>query len=65
MKKVKLQERVTKGTYEKPISKSYYVVVPSGFVEALGWKKGDILYSIVIDHSINGKTVKGVFYFKP
>ena len=65
VKKVKLQERVTKGTYEKPLAKTYYVAVPSGYVEALGWKKGDILYATVVEHKVEGKQVKGVLYFKP
>jgi len=65
VKKVKLQERVTKGTYEKPLAKTYYVAVPSGFVEALGWKKGDTLIPKVIDYEVMpGKKVKGIFYFK-
>lgn len=63
-KKVKLQERITKGTYEKPLSKTYYVALPKGYVEALGWKKGDTLTAVVIDYEVEGEKIKGIFIFK-
>jgi hypothetical protein len=42
----------------------YLVTVPKQYVETLGWSKGDYLKAIIIEHEVEGKRYKGVFYFK-
>jgi bifunctional DNA-binding transcriptional regulator/antitoxin component of YhaV-PrlF toxin-antitoxin module len=42
----------------------YLVTVPKQYVEILGWSKGDYLKVVIIEHEVEGKRYKGIFYFK-
>jgi hypothetical protein len=42
----------------------YLVTVPKQYVEILGWGKGDYLKAVIIEHEVEGKRCKGIFYFK-
>ena len=44
---------------------TYNVALPKRFAEELGIKGGDILHVRIIEYEVDGKRVKGVFYYKP
>jgi len=44
---------------------TYNVALPKRFAEELGYKGGDILHVRVIEYEVNGRRVKGIFYYKP
>ncbi len=44
---------------------TYNVALPKRFAEELGYKGGDILHVRIIEATINGRKVKGIFYYKP
>ncbi|MEM0233626.1 MAG: hypothetical protein QXL22_06370 [Candidatus Nezhaarchaeales archaeon] len=57
---IKLQARKTRGEYVQ-----YVLTLPRGFIEELGWQKGDTLIVRIMELKIDGVERKVVVYYKP
>mgnify|MGYP000094190042 CR=1 FL=1 len=59
------EEKVVKVQRKKAGVDVYYITLPKDFAKELSIRVGDYLHTRIIEVEVDGRRVRGIFYYKP